>query len=158
MAVKTIFFDTEFTALAPDAKLVSIGMVDGEGQREFYAELIDTYTEADCSEFCRAVVLPLLQGGNTQMTLVELRKQLVEWLSTAGANSVLICDSTRDLMQIDALFPNGLPENCRVQVLGALGNWKRRIYNLRHRIHKKHSLRAHHALDDAQADRIILAK
>ena len=33
--VGKIFFDTEFTGLSPDARLISIGLVDEAGQSEF---------------------------------------------------------------------------------------------------------------------------
>lgn len=47
-----IFFDTEFTGLTADAKLISIGLVDEAGTHEFYAELADTYAVSECSAFC----------------------------------------------------------------------------------------------------------
>lgn len=38
-----IFFDTEFTDLIVEAKLISIGFGDEAGERTFYAELSDTW-------------------------------------------------------------------------------------------------------------------
>jgi len=37
-----IFFDTEFTGLVADAKLIPVGLVDAVGERSFYAELSGT--------------------------------------------------------------------------------------------------------------------
>jgi hypothetical protein len=37
-----IFFDTEFTELGIDPKLISIGLISEDGTHEFYAELSDT--------------------------------------------------------------------------------------------------------------------
>lgn len=36
-----VFFDTEFTELGVDPKLISIGLVDETGERTFCAELSD---------------------------------------------------------------------------------------------------------------------
>ncbi|MDP1872049.1 MAG: hypothetical protein Q8K61_10550 [Gallionella sp.] len=58
-----IFFDTEFTELGIDPKLISIGLISEDGTREFYAELSDTYQPTDCSAFVHEAVLPHLQGG-----------------------------------------------------------------------------------------------
>ena len=38
-----IYFDTEFTELGIDPRLVSIGLISEQGDRTFYAELSDTY-------------------------------------------------------------------------------------------------------------------
>lgn len=40
-----IFFDTEFTELGIDPRLISIGLVSEDG-RTFYAKLTDTYEDA----------------------------------------------------------------------------------------------------------------
>jgi len=66
-----IFFDTEFTELGIDPRLISIGLISEFGDRTFYAELSDTYTEKDCSEFVRLAVLPHLEGGNSVMAVAE---------------------------------------------------------------------------------------
>ena len=42
-----LFFDTEFTALTDDAKLISIGLIDESGRHTFYAELADTWQPED---------------------------------------------------------------------------------------------------------------
>ena len=54
-----IFFDTEFTELGLDPKLISIGLVSLHGEY-FYAELTDTWRLDDCSQFVRDMVLPEL--------------------------------------------------------------------------------------------------
>lgn len=61
-AFEPVFFDTEFTHLGKDADLISIGMVDISGTREFYRELrYDTRKE---SAWVRDNVVPLLKGGH----------------------------------------------------------------------------------------------
>ena len=61
--MKLIFFDTEFTGLIIDPRLISIGLVSEDG-REFYAELSDTYQGSQCDQFVQEAVLPRLQGGD----------------------------------------------------------------------------------------------
>jgi hypothetical protein len=152
-----IFFDTEFTGLTDDAKLISIGLVDESGRDTFYAETVGVYEVTDCNEFCVSEVLVHLEHGDASKTLTQLRRELTEWLTDLGPNAVLVCDSPRDVGQLYRLLPSGLPKNCSHQVLGLWGNLKRRIFNAGRRLHKKHGLRVHHALDDAQVNRMILA-
>ena len=152
-----IYFDTEFTGLTPDAKLISIGMVTEAG-REFYAEAADTYAETDCSEFCRQVVLPLLEHGEVRAPVADVRECLRTWLESMGPDVLLVCDCARDTVQLAALFPDGIPANCSVEILGVWGNTKRRVFNVGRRLHKKHGWRAHHALDDARVNRLVLAR
>jgi hypothetical protein len=54
-----LFFDTEFTRLHSEAKLISIGIVAEDG-RYFYAELNDYDKEKDTSDFVKLNVLPNL--------------------------------------------------------------------------------------------------
>lgn len=152
-----IFFDTEFEGLYANAGLISIGFVTEDGTESFYAELTDTYEPNRCSNFCKTAVLPLLQGGKYEMSHAVLRKRLPAWLVCKGPETVLVCDSPRDLLQISSLLPSGLPANCVCQSLSIIGKLRRRICNLGRRLHKKHGLRVHHALDDAIINRIIFA-
>lgn len=149
-----IYFDTEFEGLFENAGLISIGLVDNTGTKKFYAELSDTYKIENCSIFCKSVVIPLLDNKNP-IKLNELNVQLFEWLKEHGKNTVLICDSIRDIEQIKEIFPNGLPENCSYKVLGFYDKWKRRLKNYNRNLYKKHKLRDHHALDDAIINKII---
>lgn len=153
-----IFFDTEFTGLMLDAKLISIGLVDESGLAEFYAELRDTYVVSDCSDFCQQEVLPHLEGGAAQMTLAELQVTLATWLHARGPGAVLVCDSPRDIMQLNTVLPHGPPANVTLHVLGRWGNLKRRVFNFGRRIHRQHGYRVHHALDDAKVNRLVLKR
>jgi hypothetical protein len=153
-----IFFDTEFTGLTVDAKLISIGLIDESGLNEFYVELTDTYELQDCSDFCRREVIPHLQGGAVRQTLSEVRILLQAWLAARGLAAVLVCDSPRDLPQLAVLLPAGPPANVSIEVLGWQGNLKRRIFNFGGRIHRQLGFRVHHALDDAKVNRIVLMR
>ena len=149
-----IFFDTEFTQLSDDAKLISIGLVDETGQNVFYAEVLGVEV-AECSAFCRATVLPLLEHGDVALPLDQLRRRLFDWLCAQGP-ATLVCDSPRDTVQLSRLFPEGRPANCKVRVLGFWMNARRRLLNFGRQLHRRHGLRVHHALDDAKANRIAL--
>lgn len=152
----TIYVDTEFTGLTPDAALVSIGLVPEPGTPVFYAELTDTYTPADCGAFCRAHVLPRLDGGAVQRTRAQVRDELAAWLldrrRDGGGRAVLISDSPRDLDQLARLFPEGLPDGVSMRVATFWENTRRRWANRGRRLHRRHGLRLHHALDDARVN------
>lgn len=150
-----IYFDTEFEGLFEKAGLISIGLTNEDGSNTFYAELSDTYKVEKCSKFCQTIVLPLLEHNHATMSLEDLKTRLYLWLKNQGKNTVLICDSVRDIEQINELFPQGLPGNCTYQVLGFFSKWKRRIANHNRNLYKKYKLRDHHALDDAIINRII---
>lgn len=149
-----IFFDTEFTGLTDEAKLISIGLIDETGQRTFYAEVSGIEAE-ECSAFCQANVLPLLEHGHTEMQLDRLTQELRIWLEALGP-ARLVSDSPRDAIQLSRLFPKGLPGSCSVSVLGFWANMRRRMLNVGRRLHRRHGLRVHHALDDAKANRLAL--
>lgn len=153
--MNNIYFDTEFEGLFSEAGLISIGLTDKNGNNTFYAELTDTYNKDKCSQFCQTIVLPLLEGDHYEKKLVELKEELWNWLSERGEDAVLVCDSPRDIIQIQFLFPQGLPINCKFRVIGFIEKWYRRILNINSNVHKKYNLRPHHALDDAIVNRII---
>ena len=153
--MKKIYFDTEFEGLYANPGLISIGMTDDTGRQTFYAESADTFHPERCSAFCEAIVLPLLEGGRASMPNRQLHETLVAWLKAQGEDVVLICDSPRDIDQLAKLLSEGLPSNCSSRVIGTLARLKRGIWNTGGWLYKKHKLRAHHALDDAIANRII---
>lgn len=154
--MKIIYFDTEFTNLSDSAQLISIGLVEDNGIREFYAELSEGYSVEDCSEFCKKDVLIHLEGTSREMTIGKLKKNLWQWLESFQEPVLLVSDSSKDADQLLKLFPDGLPLNCNAEILGWVGNLQRQIFNRGRRLHKKNGLRVHHALDDAKVNRMIL--
>lgn len=77
-----IFFDCEFSGTGNTKGhryLISIGSVAQDG-REFYAELTDTWDENLCSLFTIQNVIPLLQGGECEMSVEQLAVQLKNWI------------------------------------------------------------------------------
>ncbi len=106
-----IFFDTEFTDLSADAKLISIGLVREDGT-SYYAELTDTYELEDCSEFVLEHVLPQLDGGDARITLKELSDILRGWLRGSGQPVTLVTDSPSwDWHLLQSIFDGDMPTN-----------------------------------------------
>ncbi|MDD4979534.1 MAG: 3'-5' exoribonuclease [Gallionella sp.] len=154
------FFDTEFTELGIDPRLISIGLVSEDGSREFYAELSDTYQSSDCSDFVREAVLPQLQGGDALMTMDELTLRLANWIESFNQPVKLVTDSMSwDWPWIQELFylPGTWPEN--------LDGKPGQMYEIVdspfldravEQAYKTHvpRLRRHHALDDARVNRL----
>jgi hypothetical protein len=59
--MRTLYLDTEFTRLDLDRRLISLALVEPGGV-EFYVELLDGWTLADCSAFVVDIVLPQLDS------------------------------------------------------------------------------------------------
>ncbi|NHC06385.1 3'-5' exoribonuclease domain-containing protein [Azonexus fungiphilus] len=148
-----LFFDTEFTDLCPDCRLISIGLVSEDG-REFYAELTDTWKPNDASDFVQETVIPLLQGGSCQRTWQELSIQLKDWIESLATPVTLATDSlTWDWPWIPRLFnkPDMWPRNLapRPEILRLDEDFYAATESA-----FATGLREHHALDDAKANRL----
>lgn len=149
-----IFFDTEFTELGIDPRLVSIGFVSEDGTRTFYAELSDTYQLSDCSDFVREAVLPHLEGGETRIDMHELTLRLGNWLESFAQPVQLATDSLSwDWPWIQEIFdlPGTWPENVESRPL-ILNQTPE--FNLTVEQAFATGLRRHHSLDDAKANRL----
>jgi hypothetical protein len=149
-----IFFDTEFTELGIDPRLISIGLIPEQGDRTFYAELTDNYQLSDCSDFTREAVWPHLEGGEARMTMSELTLRLGNWLESFAQPVQLATDSLSwDWPWIQEIFslPGTWPENLdgRPLILQQAPE-----FNLAVEDAFATGLRRHHALDDAKANRI----
>jgi 3'-5' exoribonuclease Rv2179c-like domain len=155
-----IFFDSEFTELGIDPKLISIGFISENG-KEFYAELTDTYEMTDCSDFAREAVLPQLDGGYCRMTLGECASKFIAWLETEFSHEEpleLATDSRAfDWVWIEELLcvANAQPANLknRPMILQFDAIRGARYLNAVERTYAN-GLRRHHALDDAKAHRL----
>jgi hypothetical protein len=153
-----VFFDTEFTELCPDARLISIGLVTEDGKHEFYAELSDTYGLADVGDFAREQVLPLLEGGEVLMTMPKLTIRLKNWLERFDIPIQLATDSLAwDWPWIQEIYSdlNTWPQNLdgNPLILGQSAEMNLAIENA-----FAGGLRRHHSLDDAKANRIAWLK
>lgn len=143
-----VFIDTEFTDPI-NTGLISLGMVAETGE-EFYAEV--PYLEAECSDFVRMAVIPLLGAvPDAACSFEELGGRILSWLGTIrrDAEVVEVCfdyQTDWDLF-VDALDYQ-TPEWCRPRLI--LSNLdQRRLYEFQ----KDSGLPKHHALYDAKANR-----
>jgi len=144
------FIDTEFTAFPPcEHRLISLGLAAGTGE-ELYLEV--PFERAQCSEFVKEVVIPLL--GRIPCSLVsadDLRGRILDWfqLVRQNAEDVLICvDSDYDWDLLVKALDNRVPAWCRKEHVG-----HEISEMLRYDFHVKNGLPEHHALYDACANR-----
>ena len=144
MSQQIIFVDTEFTDFK-DPKLISIGIAAQTGE-EFYAEV--ECSIADCSDFVRATVLPLL-NRNKAWPLQELKDALSAWIDTVRQEGpIVICyDSEYDREILYQIFAGDTPTGIVFRNLGSSYVNKLKIYEW----HIKTRQAAHHALHDARA-------
>lgn len=153
-----IFFDTEFTDVHREARLISIGLVTADGEKSFYAELSDTYQQQDCSDFTCSTVLPLLEGGGCELSLLELRSHLFAWLEAFNEPVKLACDSEawdwpwiKVILGKRDVWPANLAHRPLLLTGNHLNDYDRFIEVVEQSFS---SLRQHHALDDAKANRL----
>jgi len=153
-----IFFDTEFTELGIDPKLISIGLISEDGERTFYAELSDTYRLADVGDFARQEVLPQLEGGSALMTMSDLALGLGNWLESFKQPVQLATDSLAwDWPWIQAIFsgawtwPENLDGRPLLLTMNCLNDYDRFVEAVEEAFR---DLRRHHSLDDAKANRL----
>lgn len=153
-----IFFDTEFTDLGIDPKLISIGLISEDGAHEFYAELSDTYQPADCAAFVHEAVIPHLQGGDYRMTINELTLRLGNWIEGFEQPVKLVTDSLSwDWPWIQEIFslPGTWPENLDGKPVSLFANKvNTTIVYVAVEQAFTNGLRRHHSLDDAKANRL----
>ena len=153
-----IFFDTEFTDLHREAKLISIGLIAEDG-RTFYAELSDTYQHKDCGDFAREVVLQLLEGGEMRMPFHHLSLRLGNWIESFEVPVKLATDSLAwDWPWIESIFkiPETWPANLDGKPLLLTMNYLVDYDQFETAIEQAFNdgLRRHHSLDDAKANRM----
>jgi hypothetical protein len=109
-----VFIDTEFTSLSPGYKLISIALVD-EDENFFYAELNDTYTLKDCSDFVKTDVLPYLKGGKYVMSEYDCKLSICKWIEERNQPCVVCTDAPGwDLPLFLPLLQPCVPENLNI--------------------------------------------
>lgn len=140
-----LFLDTEFSKLEPGAKLISIALVN-ENEDFFYAELVDTYTLQDCSDFVISDVLPFLKGGKYKMTSYDCSFKMGNWIEDQGDCIIASDAPSWDIPHLHRLLEGHWPTNLsRDQI----------YYSERVPVHIEEDLildyryNKHNALDDA---------
>lgn len=140
-----LFLDTEFTTLAPGAKLISIALVD-EDENFFYAELTDTYTLDDCSDFVKTDVLPLLRGGKYRMTEYDCKLAICKWIEERNTKCVICSDAPSwDMPLFVPLLQPCVPENFDIDN----GILVRVSFDMEQDLINRFNYDPHNALDDA---------
>ena len=143
-----VFIDTEYTN--PETKkLISIGLVGEDGQKQFYAEV--PVNEEECNRFVRENVLPVLTGP--VMELPELRQALLEWFKGMPRKVILAADSPIDIRLLMDLLGER-PANVTEDWLDLRPLIDTTAYHAAVcKYHEKLDQPWHHALHDAKAHR-----
>jgi 3' exoribonuclease, RNase T-like len=165
-----VFLDTEFTSLEAEASLISIALITEHGDRYFYVELTDFYSEKSCSVFVIKEVLPLLDAKPligevnyksvyAKMSFADLQIHLQHWFAALIDPVQVWSDSPqhdwRYILQIFGL--TGLPYNLMSipkSLLGGNTSSNARYENRVEEEYRHKILRRHHALDDAKVMRL----
>lgn len=164
-----VFIDTEFTDFK-DSRLISIGLVTEDGERSFYAELTDNYTQDDCSYFVLETVLPLLDAPElpaevdykavyAKMTVDQCRQHLASWFYALQEPVKVVSDSNYDQDFLRALlnddWPAMLDRERHYVAFGECG-WLRYSSKTDDYFAKHPRLRRHHAMDDVRVMRTVV--
>ena len=113
------FLDTEYSDTT-QRRPISVALVAEDG-REYYAEVADGWTPADCSEFVIRNVLPhLCRSPDVIITRAAIRETLPRWLSSLGGPATITYDLRADWSVLSALFDD-LPN--RFGIHGRLLRW-----------------------------------
>ncbi len=150
-----VFFDTEFTGLTSEPRLLSIGMVADNG-RELYLELTDGWSEAMCSPWVRQHVLPML-GQGERLTRRETGRRILDWLSFSNAPATLLGDTDWDTTLLANLMDEcGVDrESYRIELLAYANRAQATAFeDAKRRYFETHKVPSHHALNDARAFRV----
>jgi hypothetical protein len=113
--MRTLFLDTEFTNLTADYRLISLALVD-PGNAEFYVELSDGWSPADCSSFVHEIVLPQLDLACHGRSRAEAASELRAFLAGYGAVEIVSDALAWDWpLLLELLGADGLPDQvcCR---------------------------------------------
>jgi 3' exoribonuclease, RNase T-like len=147
-----LFLDTEYTGVGQaNPKLISLALVAEDGQREFYAELTDTWTLDDCNEFVKRDVLPLLKGP--RYTVAHARAELRVWFAEAPRDVQAACDSPTDWRFLLELLGTPQPPNLTPRYFDLRRLIDTTIYDRTVTAFYGTDNRIHHALADARAYR-----
>ena len=148
-----IFFDTEFTGLTSDPRLLSIGMVAEDGQ-ELYLELTDGWTDAMCTPWTRQHVLPGLGKGEQVSSRLETGKRIGDWLASFLALPTLLGDTDWDTILFSQLLEESkLPKGSfKVELLTFSSKEQAKSFqDAKKRHFQLHQVVPHHAVTDAHA-------
>jgi len=159
-----VFLDCEFTEFE-QPKLISIALVTENNERSFYAELTNTYTINDCSEFVVSIVLPLLDAKPltlpltdytnvyARMSFDECRIHLMKWFELLNDESCIFNDVPQfDFTLLSSLFVEQWPEQLSLycETICSSTADGEELYEKSTIQLFKNGFREHHSLDDAR--------
>lgn len=150
-----VFFDTEFTGLTSDPRLLSIGMVSEDGQC-IYIELADGWTDSMCSPWVRLNVIPML-GRGEQLSRREAGRRIGAWLASLEDETCLLGDSDYDTTLLTQLLDECSVgnSNYRIELLAFNSKAQAKLFEAEKRQYFEGQQRnQHHALHDAHAFRV----
>lgn len=149
-----IFIDTEFSDLYQEnPKLISLALVPECGNRAFYAELIDGWIPADCSEFVKSEVLPHMKGGAHLASHKELCKQVVTWFAEISERCQIAADSEIDFRLLQQVFDGNWPANLKSEYINLRGMIISAVFDKARQEYFSLDRPPHNALNDAHANR-----
>ena len=144
-----VFIDTEFTDFK-DSQLISIGLVSETGA-ELYLE--PTFPYHECSDFVKAVVLPLLwHTPDVTVNWNEITPRITAWLESIrrGDEDIAICfDYVTDWVLFGAAMNYTLPNYIKPKPIGR--NHFSKEVAVQYMV--DNGLAEHHALYDARANK-----
>lgn len=149
-----VYFDTEFTGLSSDPRLISIGLVADSGE-ELYIEFTNGWSEANCSYWVMNNVVKLL-GHSERLTRRDAVERIINWLSTFEIQPVFLGETTWDTILLSELMNEYAvtADRFRVEVLEYSGKDQANSFEEEKRSYfELHKLAPHHALSDAHAFR-----
>lgn len=149
-----VFFDTEFTSLGSDPRLLSVGLVSEDGQK-LYLELTDGWTDANCSPWVRQHVLPML-GKGEQLTRREAGRRIGDWLATFTVQPTVLGDTDWDTTLLTHLLEEGrlTGTNCKIELLAFQSREQAKAFEVaKQHYFELQEATPHHALTDAYAFR-----
>ena len=149
-----IFFDTEFTSLGSDPRLLSVGLVSEDGQ-ELYLELSDGWTDAMYSPWVRQHVLPML-GNGEQLTRRQACRRIGDWLAAFTVQPILLGDTDWDTTLLTQLLEeSGLTRTgFTVELLVFQSREQAKAFEVAKQLYfQLQNATPHHALTDAHAFR-----
>ena len=163
--MKKIFIDTEFTNFH-NKGLISIGLIEMESQETFYMECLD-YKKEENSDFVKKNIVPLLNGSGD--TTKEVINKMLTWLDK-WEEYCFVGDSETDYQIITR--ETKLPKKCRgfiyvehymEEVLNIRSDEMKTIISERFSEYCEeyfyvNNKKAHHALEDAKANRWAFLK
>jgi len=141
-----VFIDTEFTDLL-NPTIISIGFVAEDG-RSLYLELLD-WTPAQCSDFVKEVVLPLLDQEHP-MTDGEAAQIIHKFFDEIKEPVKLMADSGIDFQLFGELLFSGQKIKPRKLAEALIISPSIEGELVRENLYAG-GLRRHHAVDDAKA-------